>query len=192
MFPLLTFDMPPWLPTLRDALDLEWPHAPRVAALATVDENQRPRARSIVVREIDDAGLLHAVTDGRSDKTTQLRQTPFAELVFWLPTQRQQFRIAGRISVTTLVDNAPVVQRLWQSLTDASRALFYWPNPGHPLKTTAVDFPPAVPVTTPVPESFQILTLHPDHVDHLHLSPMPHRRTRYREQSAWQPEPINP
>jgi pyridoxamine 5'-phosphate oxidase len=183
---------PPWLPILRDALDLEWPHAPRVATLATVDRDNVPHARSVVVRAIEDAGVLHITSDARSGKNAHLRHAPSAELVFWLPARREQFRLAGRVTINSHTTDAPLATRLWESLPDASRALFHWPAPGQPLKVTGIDFPPTIAATTPVPESFEILTLHPDRVDHLQLAPTPHRRARYRAQNAWGIEPINP
>src|SRR3954469_9056592 len=104
----------PWLQLLRDALDLEFAEGrPRVATLATVGEDGRPRARNVVVRRIDDDAALHVVSDARSSKNAHLRKTPFAELVLWLPTRREQFRLAVRTQITGHADPAGVLLEFW-------------------------------------------------------------------------------
>jgi PPOX class probable FMN-dependent enzyme len=183
---------PAWLQLLRDALDLEFAHRPRIATLATVDATHRPRARSIVVRGIDDNGALHITSDARSDKNTHLRATPFAELVFWLPTRREQFRLAGPTTITTLADNHSLLESIWRSIPDATRATFTWPAPGKPWPSCDNAFTAALDPSAPIPESFELITLHPDQVDRLDLTPTPHRRTRWQQQTAWQPEDLNP
>jgi PPOX class probable FMN-dependent enzyme len=184
--------MTPWLQPLRDALDLEFSTKPRIATLATVDEHHHPRARSIVVRRIDDAGHLHLVSDARSEKNAHLRQTPFAELVFWLPTRRQQFRLAGPATITTSAGDRVLLESLWRSLPDPTRAMFTWPAPGKPWPGCDIAFTPTLDASAPIPESLELITLLPEYVDRLDLSPTPHRRTRWRQQTAWQPEDINP
>src|SRR5687768_13042385 len=124
--------IPSWLPLLTDALDLEYGPRPRIATLATVDDRHRPRARSIVLRQLDDDGALHLVSDARSPKNHHLRATPFAELVLWLPARREQFRLFGPTVVTPRPDNPQLIDHFWTTLTDASRALFTWPAPGLP------------------------------------------------------------
>lgn len=183
----------PWLLILRDALDLELGPRPRIATLATVDSHHRPRARSVVMRQIDDDdGALHVVSDARSDKNGHLRQTPFAELVFWLPTRQEQFRLAGPARITTEKDDPALLQHFWSALPDASRALFAWPPPGRPRPASDEPFVPALAATTPVPDTFELITVRPDQVEYLELAPAPHRRLRWRAQVEWQPEEINP
>jgi PPOX class probable FMN-dependent enzyme len=183
---------PSWLPILRDALDLDYAAAPRIATLATVDPHHRPRARSVVIRRIDDDGSLHIATDARSDKHHHLQSTPFAELVFWLPKRREQFRLAGPVTLTSRGDNPALIDQMWQSLPAPSRALFTWPAPGLPWQGCDNAFAREVPATTPVPDCFELLTLRPDEVDHLQLTPTPHRRTRWLATNTWQPQDINP
>jgi pyridoxamine 5'-phosphate oxidase len=177
---------------LKDALDLEWPHAPPVATLATVDAHCRPRARSVIVRNITDDGNLWIASDARSEKNQHLRTTPDAELVFWLPTTRQQFRLLCEAQVIGKDTADPRRQQAWINLTDATRALFVWPTPGKPRSDCDVDFVRAVSALAPIPDSFELLVLEPDELDHLQLNPHPHRRTRYRLENAWQPEELNP
>jgi hypothetical protein len=53
-------------------------------------------------------------------------------------------------------------------------------------------FPPRAGVDFPVPDAFELILLSPDCVDHLSLNEHPHRRTRWRHATGWEPEPINP
>jgi PPOX class probable FMN-dependent enzyme len=177
---------------LRDALDLEFPRTPRVATLATVDPHRRPRARNVIVRNITDEGHLWIASDARSEKNAHLRAMPDAELVFWLPTSRQQFRLLCEAQVRGKDAADPRPQQAWLNLTDATRALFVWPTPGKPRGDCDVDFVQSVSALAPIPDSFELLILEPDELDHLDLNPHPHRRIRYRLENAWQPEELNP
>src|SRR5688572_18385236 len=145
---------PPWLQPLTDALDLEYPAQPRIATLATVDPSQRPHARSVVLRRINDEGTLTIVSDARSQKNAHLRVTPFAEVVLYLPTRREQFRLAGPVRLIAAADNGPARQEAWTNLRDESRAHFTWPAPGHPRPACDATFPLQLPATHPIPESF--------------------------------------
>jgi hypothetical protein len=122
-----------------------------------------------------------------------VRASSLAELVFWLPNRREQFRLAGFADVTTRADNAALIDHFWALLSDATRAQFTWPAPGRPWQGCDIAFERAVPATSPVPESFEVITIRPDVVDHLQLTTTPHRRTRFwLTQSAWRPQEVNP
>jgi PPOX class probable FMN-dependent enzyme len=181
--------MPPWLPILHDALDVEYADRPRIATLATIDLDRQPRARTVILRRIDDDGTLWIVSDGQSDKNAQLRHIPIAELVLYLPTSRQQFRLFGPCNVIGRGDDEPLRQQFWPTLSDAARATFFWPPIDQP---TGGPLPSAVPATAPMPDRFELLRLRPDQVEHLVTTTIPHHRTRYRKATEWQPEPINP
>jgi len=184
---------PNWLPILRDALDLEFgPTRPRIATLATADELHRPRARSVILRQLDDDGVLHLTSDARSSKNRHLRTTPFAELVIYLPTRREQFRLFGPTVLTTHSDNPQLLTQVWTRLSDQARATFTWPAPGHPWRGCDNPFERELPPTTPIPDSFTLITLHPTEVDRLQLAESPHHRTQWLATTAWQPTDINP
>jgi pyridoxamine 5'-phosphate oxidase len=184
--------MLPWLPILRDALDIEFGGRPRVATAATTDADHRPRARSVVIRRIDDDGSLYFVSDARSDKNAQLRHFPYAELVFWLPTPRVQIRLAGRAAVVGRGDHPGLVDEFWAALPGPSRALFAWPAPGLPRPARDDAFILALPASAPAPDNFEVIVVVPDQVEQLELADVPHRRIRWPRETEWQPEDINP
>lgn len=182
-----------WLPILRRDLDVEFGQRPRVATVATVDADGRPRARSVVIRQIDDDGSVCFVSDARSEKNSHLRRVPFAELVLWLPTNRVQFRLAGRATVAGRGDRPELIDELWASLPGGSRALFAWPAPGRARSADEDDaFATDLPATAPPPDTFEVIVVVPDQVERLELGTTPHRRVRWSGQTGWRAEEINP
>ncbi len=71
----------------------------RTSALATIDRNGAPRVRSVICRKISADGSVWAISDGRSEKNEQLKASPHAEMCFWLPGRREQFRVGGSVKV---------------------------------------------------------------------------------------------
>lgn len=178
-----------WVAELRAALDAEFAEqAPKIGALATVDDAGRPRVRSVVCRKLEECGSLWVASDARSEKNREARANPFGEIAFWLPAIRQQFRIAGSLSVTAASERR---DRAWAELSDASRALFFWDSPGRPLGDDR-DFAESVGAWTAIPATFELLILKADRVDHLDLREHPHRRRVWRADRSWAVREVNP
>lgn len=182
---------PLWHDILQDALDLEHAGSPWIATLATVDETSRPRARTVILRRIDADGSAWIISSSHSDKNAHLRKAPSAELVLYLPKRREQFRILGICQINGAGNNDTLRQKFWQSISDAARATFFWPTIGRPA-SGCEPVVSAIPGDTPMPESFEILILAPDQVEHLTTADLPHLRTRWRRETGWQGEAINP
>jgi pyridoxamine-phosphate oxidase len=69
---------------------------PNAMCLATVDEQGNPDARFVLLRGLDDAGLVF-YTNANSTKGRQLAHRPYATLVFWWGALERQIRLRGRI-----------------------------------------------------------------------------------------------
>ena len=178
---------PAWTLELRTALRDQG--GPPLATLATV-AGTSAEARTVVVREVGDDGSLTFTSDARSDKNTQLRANPSATLLFWLPTPKRQFRLAGTVDILPPAD--PRRQHQWERLNDGARALFLWPPPGEPREDKA-PFPPKASTETPVPASFEVLVLSPARVEVLDLGQLPHLRQRWTARlGEWVPLTVNP
>jgi PPOX class probable FMN-dependent enzyme len=171
-----------WLQIFRNALTAEWGTAPAIAALATVDETGHPHVRNVVCREITADGTIRITSDARSSKNRHIRANPHVELTLWLPARREQFRISAMASLG-------MDKKLWDQLPETTRATFFWPAPGQP-RAAAEAFAPT-PLTQP-PANFEVLLLTPQEVDHLELCITPHRRRRWRRNSDWALEELNP
>jgi len=174
---------------LSDALDLEFAGRPRIAALATVDDQATPRVRSVIVRKLTDTGDLWIASDGRSEKNHHLRRNPRAELVLYLAGRREQFRLLGQC---TRHSDGTLREEAWRMIPDQTRALFLGPPPGTPRVDCDDHFLRGCPETSPIPASFELLVLAPDEVDHVRLSSWPHGRTRYRAVDGWEGRELNP
>ncbi len=81
-----------WLPQferwLQDAVDAGVPE-PNAMVLATADAHGRPSARTVLLKDVGDDGLVF-FTNGHSRKATQLATNPQASVLFpWIGLQRQ-------------------------------------------------------------------------------------------------------
>ena len=74
---------------------------------------------------------------------------------------------------------------LWQALSDASRAMYFWPSPGARRNDPPESFAKEVAAGTPPPANFEALVVRPRRVEHLQLGPHPHRRRRWMLAGHW-------
>jgi len=171
----------------------------RYLQLATVQANGRPANRTLVFRGfLEDTNQLKFITDNRSAKADQIQQQPWAEICWYFPNTREQFRIAGCLTLINSDDSDQVLQpariAMWQELSDAARLQFAWPYPGKPRVQSPEAFAPAAPdPIQPVP-NFCLLLLDPVQLDHLELRGEPQNRRFYHrdENQEWFCEEINP
>ncbi len=188
----------PWRSRLERALAAEG-DAPtaRYAQLATTAADGAPTVRTVVVRGFLPGSDAPIVTiDARSPKAAHLGRDPRAELCWYFPSSREQFRLAG---TTRLVgpdhpDAALAAARLdaWTALSPASRRSFSWPDPGRPrtgpFRFAAIDPDPVLALAT-----FLLLVLDPAQVDYLDLKPDPHARTTWGRSGVgpWREQALN-
>lgn len=64
--------------------------------LATVDSQGLPHARVVLLKGIDEQGLVF-YTNYHSHKGSELTNVPHAALVFWWPSLSRQVRVEGRV-----------------------------------------------------------------------------------------------
>ncbi len=191
--------MSEWIGELRSALAREFGEGkPHIATLATVDRGGSPRARTVVCRRVAADGSLCVVSDARSEKNDHVKANPQAEVVFWLPTLREQYRVLGSVRMAgAAATNGgtggtgggsgidPVRLELWRAMSDPARALFFWPSPGVRRVDPPEAFPQAVPASADVPPTFEVIIVRPKRVEHLQLTVHPHRRRRWMLAGKW-------
>jgi len=185
--------LPPWRPLLRGAREREGKRSPqsRWLQLATVAADGTPRLRTLVFRGWADGAALDLLTDGRSAKAVELVRQPQVELCWLLPRARCQFRLRGSLEELRGVDGQVERERHWQRLSPSGRALWAWPEPGAPLAPEAA-FPEVWPDAAPLPDHFHLLRVALDRVELLELLGHPHRRRRWRRETDWAEESLNP
>lgn len=69
---------------------------PNAMCVATVDAQGNPDARFVLLRGLDDEGLVF-YTNGTSAKGRQIANHPYATLVFWWGALERQIRARGRV-----------------------------------------------------------------------------------------------
>ncbi len=175
------------LAELREALRNEYADRPWLAALATSDADGHPHVRSVVTRRIE-GSTLWVTSHALSDKNRQVRERPAAELAFWLPNRREQFRVAGPVTFLPVAD----LPNAWEGLSDSARALFAWPAPGAARVEDPAAFPERLGPGGVPPLAFEVLVVTPKLVERLDLSIHPHRRQRRRASADWIVEELNP
>ena len=187
-----TEPLPPWRPLLRGAREREGrsPQA-RWLQLATLAPDGTPRVRTLVFRGWAGPTALDLLTDGRSAKPAELAHQPAVELCWLLPRARSQFRLRGSLQTLAPEQVQRERERHWQMLSPGGRALWGWPPPGQPFDPEAA-FPEQLPDGSPLPDHFQLLRIALAQVELLELTGHPHRRRRWRGESGWAEERLNP
>ncbi|HEY9737958.1 MAG TPA: Npun_F5749 family FMN-dependent PPOX-type flavoprotein [Trichocoleus sp.] len=189
----------PWRPLLARALhrNRSRPYS-RYLQLATIRPDGRPANRTVVFRGfMQDTSTLTFVTDTRSEKMAHAAHQPWAEACWYFTETREQFRIAGDLTLVTAQESTSALQlarqQAWESLSDAARIQFTWPSPGQPRAPQSAFEAPAPHPSIP-PESFCLLLLRPHLVDHLELRGNPQNRTHYQqiEPDQWTTVAVNP
>ena len=183
----------PWRPALARALHRNRARAYcRYLQLATISANGKPSNRTVVFRGFVDE-KLQMVTDSRSEKVQQIQACPWAEICWYFTITREQFRIAGELTLIGS-DNDPDAIRpnAWQAMSANAHQQFYWPHPGR-LRTDENAFEPTAVATDQPPDSFCVLLLEANRVDHLILRGAPQHRMIYTQvQGEWGLEEVNP
>jgi pyridoxine/pyridoxamine 5'-phosphate oxidase len=136
------------LQQIVDALNAEYTDAARICSLATSDSTGTPSVRCMVLREITSDGAFLFVSDRRTAKDDHLRARPECEVMFWLPKRNTQIRIAGHAVVVDAANDYGLREDWWHRLdTRGTRIL---------SKEKGTD-----PDTTPMPATFELITVTP-------------------------------
>lgn len=185
--------LPPWRPLLREARQREGSRSPqgRWLQLASVAADGSPRVRTLVFRGWAGSAQLDLLSDARSAKAGELALQPAVELCWLLPRARAQFRLRGRVEPLDAAREQRERERHWRTLSPAARALWDWPPPGAPLDAN-VSFAAECSEAEPMPASFLLLRIGLSQVELLDLNRHPHSRRRWRAESGWLEEALNP
>src|SRR4028119_594901 len=141
----------PWRSLLARALhkNRSLPYA-RYFQLATVRADGLPANRTVVFRGfLDDTDQLKIITDSRSQKAEQINQNSWGEACWCFPKTREQFRLAGELTLIRAEHPNLLFQQArqttWQDLSDSARLQFAWPHPGEPRIEDGGAFSPPPP-----------------------------------------------
>ncbi|AFY96196.1 Npun_F5749 family FMN-dependent PPOX-type flavoprotein [Chamaesiphon minutus] len=192
--------LPPWRSPIARALhrNRSSPQA-RYFQLATVDLDLRPHNRTLVFRGWREQGSqLQSVTDVRSSKAINLLAcaSPLAEVCWYFPETREQFRLSGTLRLVTAeciaISDCKARQQVWQQMSDAGRIQFDWGTPGAE-RSAPETFNPPQPDPKQPSVNFCLLLLEATKVVHLELRGDPQNCYSYElSDGEWQMRSINP
>lgn len=192
--------LPPWRSPIDRALDrnASLPYA-RYFQLATVDLDLRPHNRTLVFRGwLEPGSQLQSVTDVRSSKAINLLAgaSPLAEVCWYFPETREQFRLSGTLRLITAeciaTSDCKARQQVWQQMSDAGRIQFDWGTPGAD-RSAPETFNPPQPDPQQPSENFCLLLFNAIAVVHLELRGDPQNCYSYElVNGQWQMRSINP
>jgi pyridoxamine 5'-phosphate oxidase len=170
----------------------------RYFQLATLRTDGRPANRTVVFRGfLPDSNQIAMITDRRSQKIPQIEQNAWAEICWYFPKTREQFRLAGVLNIINAEHPNESWQRAfretWQNLSETARAQFYEVAPGLPKPSAQIPSESNV-VADNIPEPFRLLVFESPDVDYLNLQTHPHERCHYwlDEAGQWQIEWLTP
>lgn len=143
-------------------------HGHNYVQIATVDADNKPHNRTVVVRGFQDsvgndcsggerAVALRMITHGQSDKIIHAKTNDACEMVWWFPKTNEQYRLDGHLkfigggtaSSVPLISAPPdelvkARKAQWVNLTDETREQMLWPQPG-------ADYVPHSDLPSPIP-----------------------------------------
>jgi pyridoxamine 5'-phosphate oxidase len=170
----------------------------RYFQLATIRTNGRPANRTVVFRGfLPGSNQIAMITDRRSPKIEQIEQNSGAEICWYFPKTREQFRLAGMLYIVNAEHLNKSWQqayhKTWQKLSEAARAQFYGLAPGQPLVPEPLETEFKTNLDS-IPGSFRLLVFEPKDLDYLDLKSHPHDHRHYwlNEVEAWQVESLSP
>ena len=174
---------PAWRAAVLSAIKKNDKHMPyaKYFQLATVKPNGKPANRTVVYRGfLGETAKVTVVTDLRSSKVEELARNAAGEFAWYFPESREQFRIAGDLTVVTKDSSSMQKERLdaWGRMSPNGRAQFLWPEPGFPQldenasKQTKQTFEVDEAATRDAKnaaENFCLVVMDVNEVDHLSL-----------------------
>ena len=174
-----------WTILARGAVDAK--SSFHIATLATVTNDGRPRARSVVLRACNSAERwLGFNTDRRSEKFQHCLESPHAVMHFYAAKAKIQLRVRVRLDVL----EGPPLTKNWANTRPFSRICYQVTRaPGTPIDDPfAVDFDAAS--TNDGEHNFASVRAHVEEIEWLYLHARGHRRALFRfseagDESTW-------
>ena len=92
--------------------------------IATITAKNEPRLRTVVFRGWLKENSMLIFTDSRSAKVKEIEANNNVEVLWFLAKSKSQFRFKG------LANKVHEDLNYWNKLSQKSRSLWFWPNPG--------------------------------------------------------------
>jgi 3-hydroxyisobutyrate dehydrogenase len=155
-------------------------------SIATVDLDDLPRSRTVVLRGFDrDRRELLIHTDFRSPKCREIEKNPRVSWLFYDRGRKLQLRVR---TMAMLQAKSPRADTAWARATASSRRAYLAPFvPSSPIDTWHPNIPeefqrtvPPIEATEVGRENFALIVCRIEEIDRLDLGYDGHRRSRWR------------
>ena len=179
--------MPPWLSHISDAIKKEsMSHNSRWIQLSTIGLDNSPRVRTVVFRGWNESYEMEIFSDKRSQKYYELELNNKVEICWLFSKSNCQFRLRG----TCRIDIGKDVVNYWNQIDDKSKSIWGWPCPGELAERNQNK--DKVKKLSDNLENFILISININQVDKLLLEKPMHIRRRWKRDSEWVEELINP
>ncbi|MEL7248322.1 MAG: pyridoxamine 5'-phosphate oxidase [Bacteroidota bacterium] len=170
---------------------------PNAMTLATVGADGRPKARIVLLKQVDSAGFVF-YTNYDSQKGQDMAANPFASLVFFWDVLQRQVRVAGRVEKITAEESAAYFQsrpkgsQIGATVSPQSQVIL--DREGLKTKVAELEAQYAEAEKLPLPNNWGGYRLVPDKVEFWQgRSSRLHDRIRYRlVDGSWERERLAP
>ena len=153
--------------------------------LCTINRDNEPRLRTVVFRGWQTESSILIFTDSRSEKVSQLKLNPNAEVLWFFFKSKSQFRFKGKMK--ELKEN----MKYWDSLSDISKSTWFWQHPGKEINKN-IQTSQIISSDLNKPESFVVLEFEIYSVDLLKLVTPIHKRYVWHKANNWERIEIKP
>ncbi len=162
---------------LRGAM-VQRKHPFKYITLTTVGNDNAPRSRTVVLREVDETLNCIIFTDARTVKVEQLKSNPNACILAYHPKKMLQLRLNGRLIP---VNSDKEQKRLFHKVgANSLKDYTTLQTPG-----TEISNPDEVAYVTRDENHFLPLRFEPDSIEYLRLKRPNHLRALYCKDNEW-------
>lgn len=181
---MVKVNIPQWRQVLRSAQNKEGnSYSSKWMQLATTNEMNEPRLRTVVFREWKNNTSMIIFTDKRTKKVRDIELNKNVEILWLFFKSKSQFRFKGKAElISNRID-------CWNKLSTKSKEQWYWPPPGK--KRNDEDFNNNIISSNP-PENFLIIQINIESIELLKLSQPIHRRYSWQKDHNWERTELNP
>ena len=179
-------NLPSWRQDLKSSRKKEGKSSSsRWVQLASVNDKNQPRLRTVVFRGWQKDCSMIIFTDRRSQKINHLESNPYVEILWLFFKSKTQYRFKGKIN--ELRDNA----NYWDTLSEKSKSSWFWESPGEKINSKSKHNYEISP-NLQKPDNFVVLKCEIDSVDLLKLDQPIHKRYLWERSNKWKRIEINP
>ncbi len=153
-------------------------HPFKYITLSTIDKQNSPRSRTVVLREVSENLDCIFFTDSRSEKVAHIENNQKACILAYHPKKLMQLRLDGKL---VQVNDPDEIKRLFQKVSEkAIKDYTTVQAPG-----SAINNPDQVDYVSRQENYFKALKFIPDEIEYLRLKRPNHLRAIFKSVDDW-------